>query len=141
MPPSVRVAVGLLALLAVLLLLNAGLTWFGRATVVDRIVAAQPTTSPADAERVVVLGLIPYLVIGVLAAASVVGLPRRRAWARWTGLAAALPLGLLTVWSMVAVGGATVVSLLVLVLSVAAVSSLLARPTADWFRARAHREG
>ena len=141
MPPSVRVAVGLLALLAVLLLLNAGLTWFGRATVVDRIVAAQPTTSPSDAERVVVLGLIPYLVIGVLAAVAAVGLLQRRAWARWIGLAASVPLGLLTVWSMVAVGGATVVSLLVFVLSVAAVSSLLARPTANWLPARAHRGG
>ncbi|MCV2490237.1 hypothetical protein OF117_12770 [Geodermatophilus sp. YIM 151500] len=132
MPASVRVAVVLLALLAVLLLVNAGLSWFGREAIADRIAEVQPDVTREEAERLVVGTQLPYVVIGLAAAAAAVGLPRRRPWARWAGVAGAVGLALLTVVSMATAGGATALSLLVLVLSVGAVTSLLARTTGQW---------
>jgi uncharacterized membrane protein len=86
----------------------------------------------ADARRFVLLALIPYLVIGLLLALSAWFLPRRQPWARWLGLAASFVLALLTLASVVAAGGITVSSLLLFVLSVAAVTSLVARTTGTW---------
>jgi hypothetical protein len=133
MPPSVRVATVLLGVVAALLLLNAGLSWFARDALVEAVLEANPDISRGEAERFLLLSVLPYLVIGVGAAVSAWWLPRRRTWARLSGLAAATVLGLLTLWSMLAVGGVTVVSLLVFVLSVGAVTSLLARTTTAWF--------
>jgi hypothetical protein len=132
MPVSVRVAVTLLAVLAVLLLLNSGLTWFAREALTDRILDARSDVTRADAERFVLLSVVPYLVIGLVLAVSAGFLARRQPWARWTGLAATTLLGLLTVVSMTAAGGVSVVSLLVLVLCVGAVTSLLAATTRAW---------
>ena len=132
MPTSVRIAVVTTSLLAGLLLLNTLLTWVSRHAVAKAIVAGSATISPADAERFVLLWMLPYLILGLLFALSAWFLPRRHAWARWIGLAAAAVLSLLTLYSVVTARGITVASLLVLLLSMAAVISLLAPRTAAW---------
>jgi hypothetical protein len=132
MPTSVRVAVTVLAVLAVLLLLNSGLTWFARDALVERILDARPDISRADAEQFVLLSVVPYLMIGLLQGASAWWLARRQPWARWTGLAATALLGLLTLVSILTAGGVSAVSLLVLVLCVAGITSLLAATTRAW---------
>ena len=129
MPTSVRVAIIAMAVLAGLLLLNAALTWYGREGVADAIVDAGADVSRAEAQRYVVLWLVPYLVLGLLFALASWFLPRRQPWARWMGLAASVVLALLTLFSAVTAGGVTVASLLLLVLSIAATTSLLARTT------------
>jgi hypothetical protein len=132
MPASVRVAVILMSVIAGLPLLNAGLTLYAREGVADALVEGGSDISRADAERFVLLWAIPYLVLGLVLAASAWFLPRRQPWARWTGLAGSLLLALLTLFGIVAAGGVTVASLLLLVLSIAAVTSLLARTTGSW---------
>jgi hypothetical protein len=132
MPASVRVAAITMGVLAALLLVNAGLLWYGFDVTVDRIVDEGNDITRADARRFVLLALIPYLVIGLILALSALFLPRRQPWARWIGLAASFVLALLTLFSVVAAGGITVSSLLLFVLSVAAVTSLLARTTGTW---------
>ena len=132
MPASVRVAAITMGVLAALLLVNAGLLWYGFDVTVDRIVDEGNDITRADARRFVLLALIPYLVIGLILALSAWFLPRRQPWARWIGLAASFVLALLTLFSVVAAGGITVSSLLLFVLSVAAVTSLLARTTGTW---------
>ena len=141
MPVSVRVASGLLGLLAALLLLSAALTWFGRAGVVDRFLAVQPDLSRAEVTRFVVTGLLRDLVVGVVGAAAAVWLTRRRVWARWAGVAVAAFLGLLTLVSAVGAGGASAFSLLLVVLCVSAVTSLLAATTAAWAAMRPRGRG
>ena len=131
MPVPVRVAVAVLAVLGALLLLNAALSWVGREGLIDRVAAARNLSRDA-AERYLLLSLLPYVPIGVLAAVSAWWLSLGRPWARWTGIATAVVLGILTVASMGAAGGATLGSLLVVVLSLAALTSLLARTTAEW---------
>ncbi len=135
-PTSVRIAAGLLALLAVLLLLSAGLTLAGRDIVVDRFLAAQPDLDRGEVERAVVVGQVRYLLVAAASVVAIAFLLRRRSWARWLGVLAALSLGLLTVLSVLSAGGTTVFSLLVVVLCAGAVSSLLARSTADWAPSR-----
>ena len=131
MPPSVRVAVIVLSTLAGLLLLNAGLTWFGREQVADALTEGGQI-SRSDAERLVLLWMIPYVLLGLVLAASAWFLPRRHPWARWVGLSATVVLGLLTLFSILVSGGLTFGSLLMLVLSVAGATSLLARTTSTW---------
>ena len=130
-PPSLRIAVGLLLLLAVLLLASGALTLAGRETVVDRFLSVQPDLDRETVVRSLVLGQVRYLLVGVAALVAAVFLLRRRAWSRWLGLLAVLFLGLLTLLSMVDAGGATLFSLLVVVLCVGAASSLLAGTTAS----------
>jgi len=132
MPTSVRVAVVLMAVLAGLLLLNAVLTWWGREGVARAIAGASADISRAEAERFVVLWLVPYLVLGIILALSAWFLPRRQAWARWVGLAATALLALLTLVSTIAAGGVSAGSLLLLVLSIGAITSLVARGTKAW---------
>ncbi|GAA4728006.1 hypothetical protein GCM10023328_02900 [Modestobacter marinus] len=132
MPPSARVAVGLLVGLALLLLLNALLTSLTREAVVDALAAAQPDSPRSDAERVVLANLVQAVVFGGLAAVSAAGLARRHGWARWSGLATTAGLGVLTLVATLLAGGVAVSTLLVLVLCAAAVTSLAARTTAAW---------
>jgi hypothetical protein len=127
----VRVAVGVMAVLAGLLLLNGALTWFGRDGVATALVTAGGLTR-AEAERAVVVWLVPYLIIGLLMLAGAVFLPRRRRWAQWAGLTGSAALVALTLVSAFAAGGSTPASLLLLVLSLAAITSLAARPTRLW---------
>ncbi|MDT0274689.1 hypothetical protein [Blastococcus goldschmidtiae] len=132
MPPSVRVAVGVMAVLALLLLSNAVLLWVGFDVAVDRIVEEADDVSRAEAEQFVLLSLVPYLLLGLLLVVAAVFLARRRSWARWAGVAATALLTLLTVVSVLATGGVSVASLLLLVLSVAGLTSLMAGTTRGW---------
>ena len=136
MPPSARVSLVLLAILAALLLSSALLTWGGREGVVEQYLRSQPAATRADADRLVLLNVVQGLVFGLLAAVSAWALTRRYPWGRWAGVVTCGLLGLLTVWVSVGVGGVPVTSLLLIVLCVGAVSSLLARTTADWARSR-----
>jgi glucan phosphoethanolaminetransferase (alkaline phosphatase superfamily) len=131
-PPSVRVAVGVMAVLALLLLSNAALLWIGFDVAVDRIVDETDDITRAEARQFVLLSLVPYLILGLVLALAAVFLARRRSWARAAGLAASALLALLTLVSVLATGGVTVASLLLLVLSVAGVTSLVARTTRAW---------
>jgi len=132
MPTSVRVAVGVMAVLALLLLSNAVLLWVGFDVAVDRIVEETDDVSRDEAEQFVLLSLVPYLVLGLVLVAAAVFLVRRQAWARWAAIVATGLLGLLTIVSVLAAGGVTVASLLLLVLSVAGVTSLMAGTTRAW---------
>jgi predicted lipid-binding transport protein (Tim44 family) len=141
MPTSVRVAVGVLTGLAVLLLLSSLLTLLAWTAVVDAVADGQPDQSRSDAVLVVRINLVQSLVFGLLAAVSAVFLARRRGWARWSGLAAGLLLGLITLGATVLTGGIAVTSQLVLVLCAAAVASLLSRTTAAWAPTGSRRAG
>jgi hypothetical protein len=132
MPTSVRVSIGVLAGLAVLLLLSALVTFVAREAVVDALAEAQPGSPRSDAEQVVLINLAQSLVFGVLTGISAVYFARGRGWARWTGLTASLLLGLITLGAMLLTGGVSVSSQLILVLCAAAVASLLTRTTAAW---------
>jgi hypothetical protein len=132
MPVSVRVAVIAMGVLAALLLSNAALLWFGFDAAVDRIVAEAADFTRAEARQFVILSLVPNIVLGLSLALAAVFVPRRQAWARWIGLAASGLLALLTLFQVVAAGGITIASLLLLVLSVAAATSLVARTTGAW---------
>src|SRR3954469_23210711 len=101
MPTSVRVSVGVLAGLAVLLVLSALVTAVARTAVVDALVQAQPDSSRSDAEQVVLVNMAQSVLFGLLTAVSAVALARGRGWARWTGLAASVLLGLITVGAVV----------------------------------------
>jgi hypothetical protein len=132
MPASARVAVGLMGLLAAMLLLYAAITWLGRDGIAEALARARPDFSQAEAARYVLVSAAPYLVLGVALAVSAWFLPQRRPWARWTGLAASFLLAGQMLLGMASIGGVTPISLLVLVLSVAAATSLAARTTAGW---------
>jgi hypothetical protein len=131
MPPSVRVAAIVMGVVAALLLTNAALLGFGFDAAVERV-AREAEVSQDVARQFVLTQLIPNVVLGLVLALSAWFLPRRQPWARWTGLAASALLVLLTLFQMVAAGGITIASLLLLVLSVAAVTSLVARTTREW---------
>jgi hypothetical protein len=132
MPTSARVAVGLLGTLAALLLLYSAITWLGRDGLTEAVARARPEMSADDAARYVLVSALPYLILGVMLAVSAVFLPLRRAWARWMGLGSAFLLAAMMLLGMASIGGVTAVSLFVLVLAVAAVTSLAARPTVAW---------
>jgi glucan phosphoethanolaminetransferase (alkaline phosphatase superfamily) len=133
MPTSVRVAVIVMSLLAGLLLLSASFTWVGREGVIDRLMASQPDLARADAARSLLINTVMFFVIGLLLAVAAWSLPRRHAWARWVGLAVVSTLALLTLVTIVAGGGISIPSLLVLILSTAAITSLVSRTTGAWF--------
>jgi len=141
MPTSARVAVGLLTGIGVLLLLSALLTWGGRAGVVDAYLRSRPDATRADGERLVLLNVVQGLGFGVPAVVSAWFVTRRHAWARWAGTATCVLLALLTVWTSVAARGVAVSSLLLIVLCIAAVSSLLAPTTAAWTQTGARSRG
>ena len=130
MPTPTRVAVILLALLAVLLLASATLNWVGQEIIVDRF--EEQGQDREAAARSLLLFTLAYAVIGVSALAAAVALPRRRSWARLAGLLVASLLVVMTLLSAVFSGGIAVTSLLVLVSGLAAFTSLLSRQTKDW---------
>ena len=129
-PLAARVAVLVLWLLAGLLLLQVALTLVALDSLVDQTTATQGVTRER-AQQAYLIGLVPAGVMGLLAGLSAWGLARRHAWARWTGLGAALMLFALTLLAAMA-GGVNVFALAVLALSMAAATTLLARSTADW---------
>jgi glucan phosphoethanolaminetransferase (alkaline phosphatase superfamily) len=132
MPASVRVAAITMGVLAALLLTSAGLLWYGFDDAVDGVVQKGADISRGEAERIVMLSLVPSLVVGVLLALAAWFLPRRQPWARWIGLAGATLLGLMSLLVTLASGAISAYTLLVFVLSAAAVTSLLARTTGTW---------
>ncbi|WP_164704442.1 hypothetical protein [Blastococcus litoris] len=132
MPPSVRVAVIVMGILAALLLTNAALLWYSYDDAVARLVRDGADVSRSEASQFVIMSLVPYLAIGLLLALAAVFLPRRQPWARWLGLAASGLLVLLSLMSALTLGGVTISLLLLLVLSASAVASLLARTTGAW---------
>lgn len=132
-PPSVRVAVALLATLAVLILLYVVITLLGWDGLVRVLTEAGATQE--EARRYLLINTTAPGVTGLVYAVSAWGLATRRPWARWTGLAAAVVLALILVSAILSAGGVTVISLLLLVLSVAAATSLVARTTRDWLAA------
>src|SRR5688500_5369322 len=87
MPPSARVSVVLLAVVAALLLTSALLTWGGREGVVEQYLRSQPDATRADADRLVLVNVVQGLLLGALAAVSAWALSRRHAWGRWAGVA------------------------------------------------------
>ena len=130
MPTPTRVAVILLALLAVLLLATAILTWLTQEAQIDASVNAGIDRDTAA--QVVLLYLIAFVVIGVSALLAAVFLPRRRAWARQVGILVTSLLVVMSLVGAVSVGGISPVGLLVLVASIAALTSLFSRQTKDW---------
>jgi len=131
MPPSVRVAVITMSVLAGLLLLYSGLIWFGRQGVIDRLVE-DGSIAREDGLRFILIQLSPFVVLGLLLGASAWFLARRQAWARWMGLTAVVIIALLTLISVLLGGIVSILTLLMAVLSMAAISSLLARTTKAW---------
>ena len=131
MPTSVRVAIIVMSVLAGLLLLNTAVSLYVFAEVVG-VIAESQGLSQGEAERVTLLWLAPNLVFGLVFALSAWFVPRRHAWARWLGLAVASMLGIFLVLTAGAGGGITIMSLLLFVLCLAAVTSLAARPTSAW---------
>jgi hypothetical protein len=131
MPGSVRIAAIAMGVLASLLLVRAGVLWYGFDSAVHELTSKQGV-SRAEAGQLVLVALIPSLVMGLILALAAWFLPRRQAWARWIGLGASTLIALLTLFSLVAAGGITVSSLLLFVLAAAAVAGLLARPTSGW---------
>ena len=134
MPTPAKVAVGVLAGLAVLLLLSSLVTVAAWDAVVDALADGQPDSPRSDSEQAVRINLAQSVAFGLLAAISAFSLARGRAWARWSGIAATGLLGLITLGATVLLGGVSVSSLLVLVLCLAGITSLAARPTAAWVR-------
>jgi hypothetical protein len=132
MPTTARVAVGLMGTLAALLLLYSAITWLGRDGLAEAVGRARPDLSADEAAQYVFVSALPYLILGVMLAVSAGFLPRRHAWARWTGVGSALLLTGMMLLSMVSIGGVTPISLFVLVLAVATVSSLVGRTTVAW---------
>ncbi len=132
MPTATRVAVILLALLAVLLLTNAVLTWLAQETIIDQVVAAGADRD--DAAQSVLLFMLAYAVVGVAGLVAAVFLPKRRRWARQIGLLTTSLLVVLTLFSVVTGGVISPIGLLVLVAAIAGFSSLLSRQTKDWMR-------
>ncbi|HYH24081.1 MAG TPA: hypothetical protein VD834_01930 [Blastococcus sp.] len=129
-PSSVRVALALLSTLAVLLLVYVTITWLGRDGLMVALTDAGLTRP--EAERFLLINTMAPLLMGVVFGVSAAALANRRSWARWTGLVAAVLLAVLVLSAVVSAGGITVVSLLLLVLSVAAATSLFARTTREW---------
>jgi uncharacterized protein YggT (Ycf19 family) len=131
MPTSVRVAVIVMSVLAGLLLLVTAVNLYVLDEFTTRI-ATEQNIPRADAQRGILLLLGPYLVLGLIFALAAWFVPRRHAWARWLGLAAAALIAMLQLLAAVTGGGLTVLSLLLFVLALATISSLLARTTSAW---------
>ena len=131
MPTAVRFAVVSMSLLAGFLLVLSLLAWANRAAVVEAT-AHPPTVSHAQAVTIVFWELLICLVLGLLFAVSAWFLPRRRAWARWTGLAAAGVVTLIVLYGAIVSRGLSPFSLLVLVLALTAATTLVSRTTSTW---------
>jgi uncharacterized protein YggT (Ycf19 family) len=131
MPTSVRVAVIVMSVLAGLLLLVASVNLYALQEISEQIAATQEI-SQSEAQRSILLLLAPYVVLGLIFALAAWFVPRRHAWARWIGLAAAAMLAVLHVLSAAMGGGVTILTLLLFILCLATITSLVARTTSAW---------
>ena len=138
MPTPTRVAVILLALLGVLLLANAALTWFAQDVLIDRL-AAEPGADREAVAQQLLLFLVAYAVMGGSALLAAAFLPRRRTWARSVGVLVMSLLAVVTLFSLVTTGGLSPYWLLALIASVAAVTGLASKQTTAWLGAPAAR--
>jgi MFS family permease len=125
-PTSVRVAITVLWVMCGLLLLVSALSWLA-----NEQAKGNPATQGLATSQIL-LFLLPYLLLGLLTGVSAWGLGRRQAWARWTGLGAAVMLFALMLLGILAAGALALIPLLLLVLSMAAGTSLVSRSTAQW---------
>jgi hypothetical protein len=130
MPTPTRVAVILLALLAALLLAYSALIWLTQEAQIDASVEAG--TDRDTAAQVVLLYLIAFIIMGLSSFLSAVFLPRRRTWARQVGILVTSLLVVMSLFGAVAVGGVSPVGLLVLIASIAGLTSLLSKQTKHW---------
>ena len=130
MPTPTRVAVILLWLLGVVLLAYSVLIWVTQEAQIDASVEAG--TDRESAAQVVLLYLIAFAVIGLSALLAGIFLPRRRAWARQVGLLTTSLLMVMSLFGALAAGGISPVGLLVLIASIAGLTSLVSRQTKDW---------
>jgi hypothetical protein len=138
MPPSVRVAVIVMSVLAGLLLLYSGLIWVNRQRVIDAVVE-DGGLAREDGLRFILVQLSPLAVLGLVLAVSALFLARRRPWARWLALAAVVLMALLTLSSVLLGAAVTILTLLFAVLSMASIASLMARTTTAWLPRRGER--
>jgi uncharacterized membrane protein len=129
MPVSVRVAAIALGVQAALFLTFAGLLWYRFDDAVTNTVGDGGTVTRAEAEQFLRTALIVFLILGVVLALSAWFLPRRQPWARWVGIAVTALLILLSLFAMATAGTVPIYLLLMLVLSLAAITGLLARTT------------
>jgi hypothetical protein len=130
MPTSVRVAVLLLLLLGVLVLATSALIVLQQDEYVDGLV--RQGQSRDSAGQVALLLMIAYAIMGVTALLSGAWLPRRRGWARLTGL---LVMSLLTVISLLLQlfnGVVTTQALVILAAAVVGTVCLSSRQTKEW---------
>ena len=138
MPTSTRVAVILLALLAVLLLANAALTWSAQDVLIDQL-AGQPGADREAVAQQLLLFMLAYAVMGLSALLAALFLPRRRAWARLVGVLVMSLLAVITLFSVLTTGEVSPYWLLALVSSIAALTGLLSRHTKAWLEGPAAR--
>jgi lipopolysaccharide export LptBFGC system permease protein LptF len=131
MPTATKVAVVLLALLGVFLLLNSTLTWVAQEVLVDQLVEDSGADREAAAQQLL-LFLLAYGVMGLAAVLAAAFLPRHHRWARLVGILVAALLAVVTIYVVLTSGGVTPLGLLVLVVSVAAVTSLVSGQTKEW---------
>ena len=130
-PTAVRVAVLVMWIIGGLLLALSALRVVALDALVDGMTSSSDV-SRAQAQRAVLLGLVPLVLLGLIVGLSAWGLSRRHAWARWTGLGATIMLFALALLTMLAAGGLLIDALVLLVLSMAASTSLLSRSTSEW---------
>jgi hypothetical protein len=120
-----------MALLAGLMLLNAGVSFFLREKLVADLVK-RTGVSEADATEALLIWVTPFLVLGLVFAISSWFVARRQAWARWMGLAASALVAMLLLIAALSGGGVSIFILLVFVLALVALSSLMSKKTAAW---------
>jgi hypothetical protein len=132
MPTPTRVAVILLWLLGVVLLAYSLLIWLTQEEQIDASVEAG--TDRETAAQILLLYLIAFVIIGLSALLAAIFLPRRRAWARQVGLLTTSLLVVMSLFGALAAGGISPVGLLVLIASIAGLTSLVSRQTKDWMR-------
>lgn len=130
-PTSVRIAVLVMWIMAGLLLADVALSVGSMDAAVTKAASANHV-SRSQARTGVLLGVLPVAVLGLMVGASAWGLAHRHAWARWTGLGATLMIFALLVLTLLAAGTLGIVSLLMLLLAIAASITLLSRSTAEW---------
>jgi hypothetical protein len=131
MPTSARVAVISMSLLAGLLLLSVTVSLYLQESLAAKL-AERAHISMDEAGQRLLAAVLPYLVFGLLFAASAWFLSRRHAWARWVGLTAASLVAMLQLLAALGGAGIALGALLQFVLALVAISALMSKRTAAW---------
>lgn len=128
----------MLGFLAALLLINAVLSFVGRATIVDSIMEAarergdDVDRSTVDAQLLFSVGRDG--VIGLIAVTAVVLLAKRMSAGRWLGIGMAMILLALALFTIVGVGGIPIYSMLLILITLTIIVMLMRQQTAEWLR-------